>query len=385
MSVYRPAPWVRSLYRLKQLSLFLGLLSSLPAGADLYERLDELPNHLRSGGIPRDGIPAMTNPRAVPPDSALYLLDTDRIVGVLINGQARAYPHRLGWKHEVINDTLGGMPLAFSLCPLTGSALVFDARTPDGDQRTFGVSGVLLNSNLVLYDRNEEDALYPQMVHAAISGKRRGERLVLLPAIETSWQLWKMLHPHTTVAQASSGLDRYPSYIQALYPQETYNTYPYGDYRTNQERIMFHPSTADPGSALPAKEWVLGLHHHRQQKAYSLARLPNRAVINDVLGDLAILIVYDKPHTTGVAFNRSLDGQVLEFECSPQRGDLPLHMRDRQTHSIWDMAGRAVDGPLKGRSLRLLASHNAMYFAWSAHWPESALWAGEGLLSTAKD
>ena len=99
------------------LALALSTLLTLPLHADIYDRLDELPRHLRSGGVPRDGIPAMTNPQAVAPGEAAYLSDGDLVLGVALNGEARAYPHRLGWKHEIVNDRLGGQYICVTFCP----------------------------------------------------------------------------------------------------------------------------------------------------------------------------------------------------------------------------------------------------------------------------
>ena len=167
--------------------ILLALFIAAPLRADIYDRLDELTHHLRSGGVPRDGIPAMTNPQSVAPEDAHYLTDWDLVLGVVANGAARAYPHRLGWKHEVVNDQLGGQYISVTFCPLTSTGLVFDATAPDSAQIEFGVSGVVLNSNLVLYDRRDEKTLYPQMIYAAISGAHKGQRLQLLPVVETTW------------------------------------------------------------------------------------------------------------------------------------------------------------------------------------------------------
>jgi hypothetical protein len=363
----------------RPLLCFLYLLA-LPLHADIYERLDELPQHIRSGGLPRDGIPAMTNPQAVAPDQARYLSDADRVLGLYINGHARAYPHSLGWKHEVVNDSLGGQYISITFCPLTSTGLAFDATDADGQQIELGVSGVLINSNLVLYDRRDERTLYPQMIHAAISGPHIGDQLELLPIAETTWELWKKMYPHTTIAQASTGLERYPSYIRKLYPLEAYRQYPYGDYRSNHSFIMFHPSTARAGSELAAKELVLGLRHGQATKAYPFQRMPARAIINDTLADLSLLVLYDEASHTAIAYHRQVGKQILTFARAENDADaLPISLRDRETGTSWNMLGLAVSGPLKGAQLRQLPAYNAMYFAWSAYWPETALWHGEGL------
>jgi hypothetical protein len=360
--------------------LFL-LLFALPLSADIYDRLDELPRHLRSGGVPIDGIPSMTNPQAVSPEEALYLGDDGRVLGVLIGAEARAYPHNLGWKHEIINDQVGDRCVCVTFCPLTSTGLVFDATTPDSHRLELGVSGLLLNSNLVMYDRSDEQILYPQMIHAAISGPRQGEQLQLLPVVETTWGLWKKMHPHTRIAQASTGLERYPSYIRQLYPLDAYRHYPYGDYRTNHDFIMFPPTTARPDPELAAKEMVLGLRHQGKSKAYPFGLMPDGSVINDQVGGRPLLVLFDRESSTAIPYDRRVDGQTLAFYGVPPQGELPVEFADLETGSLWNMRGEAVSGPLQGQRLEQVPAHNAMWFAWSAHWPETELWNGEGILA----
>ena len=361
------------------MSLAALLLLVLPLHADIYERLDELPRHLRSGGVPRDGIPAMTNPESVAPSEARYLSDSDRVLGVVCNGEPRAYPHNLGWKHEIINDQLGGQYICVTFCPLTSTGLVFDATAPDSSQIELGVSGMLINSNLVMYDRRDEETLYPQMIHTGISGEHQGQSLELLPVVETTWGLWRKMHPETTIAQAATGLDRYPSYIRNLYPLETYRRYPYGDYRSDHSMIIFAPTTSPPSDELAAKEMVLGLRFSGESKAYPFGGMPDGAAINDRVGDEAVLVVYDQETRTAIPYSRIIGEQGLSFRALDQAGDLPLGLVDQETGSEWNMLGQALSGPLKGAQLEQLPAYNSMWFGWSAYWPETKLWNGEGI------
>jgi hypothetical protein len=156
---------------------------------------------------------------------------------------------------------------AITFCPLTSTGLAFDATASDGQQIELGVSGVLINSNLVLYDRRDERTLYPQMIHAAISGPQQGDKLQLLPATETTWGLWKKMYPHTTIAQAATGLERYPPYIQKLYPLEAYRRYPYGDYRSNHSFIMFPPLNCTGGMRISCQRNGLGPAPRQSRKS----------------------------------------------------------------------------------------------------------------------
>ncbi len=376
--------------------ILLALLIAVPLRADIYDRLDELTHHLRSGGVPRDGIPAMTNPQSVEPQEARYLADSDLVLGVVANGAARAYPHRLGWKHEVINDQLGGQYICVTFCPLTSTGLVFDATPPDSGQIELGVSGMVLNSNLVLYNRRDEKTLYPQMIYAGISGAYKGPRLQLLPVVETTWGLWRTLHPHTTVVQAATGLDRYPDYIRALYPLDSYDHYPYGNYRSDHRMIIFPLTTARPSDRLSAKEMVLGLQAAGESRAYPFSRMPNKAVINDSVGDRDVLVLYDAKTATAIPYSRVVRGEVLTFRilsrtddlglsagvrcAQPSRRSLPLAFADVETGSEWNMRGEALAGPLKGAQLEQIPAYNSMWFGWSAYWPKTRLWNGKGIL-----
>ena len=175
-----------------------------------------LTDHLRGGGVPRDGIPAVTNPSFVPASEA-QLGELDPVLGVFMEGVAKAYPEAIGWRHEIINDQIGERFISVTLCPLTGTPQVFDATDEDGSQIEFGVSGLLINSNLVMYDRRDDNTLYPQMIYTAINGDHEGQRLTLLPVVHTTFGRWKQLHPDTQVAELATGLERYSANLQEAY------------------------------------------------------------------------------------------------------------------------------------------------------------------------
>ena len=173
------------------ISLIALLAWAVPAEAGGYDNPGFLTSHLVSGGPPKDGIPALTNPNFVDPERIAYLREDDLVMGLVFDGDVRAYPHNIGWWNEIINDQFTDRYIAVTLCPLTGTGLVFDATGADGMQIEFGVSGLLINSNLVMYDRRDGSTLYPQMIYTAINGGDLGAQLELLPVIETSWGMWK--------------------------------------------------------------------------------------------------------------------------------------------------------------------------------------------------
>ncbi|MFZ0789299.1 MAG: DUF3179 domain-containing protein, partial [Chromatiaceae bacterium] len=149
------------------------------------------------GGPERDGIPAIDRPRFLPADEAPEVRTGDRVLGLRLDGQARAYPIAiLNW-HEIVNDRFGDLPVAVTYCPLCGTGMAFRAEA-GGKPLQFGVSGLLYNSDVLLYDRQSE-SLWSQIDRRAISGPHKGERLEALPLEHTTWGDWQQRHPDTLV------------------------------------------------------------------------------------------------------------------------------------------------------------------------------------------
>lgn len=187
---------------------------------------------IRPGGPPRDGIPALDHPEAglAGVSGATTVWDDDiRVLGLRWNGEARAYPIPILDHHELVNDTLGGRPVLVSWCPLCGTGMVFDRRVA-GVERHFGVSGLLYQSDVLMYDR-ETESLWSQISSRAISGGSRGSELVLLRSRIESWGAWRRRHPGTTVLSRRTGHRR------------DYGRSPYAGYATSS-RLMF-PAPSD--------------------------------------------------------------------------------------------------------------------------------------------
>jgi hypothetical protein len=133
------------------LLMLYSLWSSSPAASAGFDPDFPYLDHIRPVQA-KDGIPALTNPDFADPEDITYLADEDIVIGVVIDGVARAYPHNIGWRHEIINDAIGSAFISATFCPLTGTSLVFDAKAAYDTQLQLGVSGLLINSNLVMYD-----------------------------------------------------------------------------------------------------------------------------------------------------------------------------------------------------------------------------------------
>ena len=155
------------------------------------------PDDILRGGPPRDGIPAVHDPKFVPADAATFLAPDDRVLGLVVDETARAYPVRILDWHEIVNDRIGDTAFAVTYCPLCGSGVVFRANV-GGEQLSFGVSGLLYKSDVLLYDLQTE-TLWSQLLRRAVSGELRGTRLQSLPVVHTTWRDWKTRHPDSQV------------------------------------------------------------------------------------------------------------------------------------------------------------------------------------------
>ena len=308
-------------------------------------------SQLVNGGPGRDGIPALNRPAAVPAAAGDRFLAPDALVlGVTIGAEARAYPHNILWWHEIVNDELGGRAIVVSYCPLTGSGMVYDP-VIGGRTLSFGVSGLLFDNNLVLFDR-ATDSLWSQMRVQSVCGTLSSTAPALLPVVQSTWAAWKALHPGTTVVSFDTGFPR------------NYNQYPYGNYdQLGDSSLLFPQSFVDPRR--PLKELVIGIREGTVARAWPYEALGDRAAVNDTVGGRAVLVVFDRAGQTAIAFERDVSGRRLTFDVV-EGTQFPFHVRDRETGSLWDLTGAGVAGPLAGSRLNQVATYSAMWFAWAA-------------------
>lgn len=212
---------------------------------------------IRSGGLPKDGIPSIEQPRFMEAEDAYHLRVTDRVLGVVVDGMARAYPIKILDKHEIVNDQFGDKPVVVTYCPLSGSGMAFQSYV-DGPKR-FGVSGLLYNSDVLIYDR-ETESLWSQIMGEAVSGPMIGDTLERIPTSNTTWSTWKAKHPNTRVLSAEQGI--YPAYA---YDRNSYPGY------TESKRIWF--PIENKNRKIHPKEVVLGLELNGEFKAYPIKEL----------------------------------------------------------------------------------------------------------------
>ncbi len=239
-------------------------------------------NEIYAGGPPKDGIPALTNPAVVRAHEAAYLNPADRVVGLSIGEEARAYPLRILSHHEIVNDRLGDVPVAVTYCPLCDSAAAFDRRV-DGEVLELGVSGLLYNSNVLMFDRGgEPESLWSQLAGRGVSGPAAGNVLKPLPLELTTWRDWQARHPNTTVLSDRTGHTR------------DYRANPYQRYFATRE--LWFP--ARPLSdRLPTKAPVLGVWSNGAARAYPLSAFnPRGETLEQELGGKRFTLAYDGRH-----------------------------------------------------------------------------------------
>lgn len=292
------------------LMLFSGAVSIASTngknGFDLGNSLIE-PNSILPGGPPRDGIPALDKPHFIPAEEVGFLQEDSRVLGLArstgagIAGSAaesttvKAYPVAiLNW-HEAVNDVVDGEPIVITYCPLCGTGVAFSANV-NGTPLNFGISGLLYNSDVLLYDRQSE-SLWSQLLGKSISGKYAGTHLEQIPITHTTWQKWQEIHADTMVLSTNTGYER------------DYSRNPYGSYGTS--RRLYFPVENTPANGLHPKETVLGISLGGIHKAYpfSLLEQQDKQSFEDSLGSKSVTILWDAAGHSA----RALDGTGEEL------------------------------------------------------------------------
>jgi hypothetical protein len=203
------------------------------------------------GGPGRNGIPAINRPRLIAAGNAVFLDPTDRVLGVSVNHVHRAYPIRILNYHEIVNDVIDDVPVVITYCPLCGSGMAFLGEINDR-RLIFGVSGLLYNNDVLLYDLQTE-SLWSQIKSAAVTGPMTGTRLETIPLAHTTWRDWLARHPDSTVLSTETGFRR------------DYEKDPYPDYRDSAQ--LYFPVAAK-SRKYPQKSMVMGLELNESYKAY---------------------------------------------------------------------------------------------------------------------
>ncbi len=324
------------------------------------------PFELQWGGVAPDGIPPLENPPHIPAEEADYLESHERVFGVSINGEHRAYPLRIMNPHEMANDVLGGEPISLAYCTLCGAGIAYSGKF-DGIETTFGTSGFLHRSNKVMYDR-ETLSLWQQETGQPIIGDLAdsGIQLDFFSTLLTTWGEWRDTHPDTTVLSLETGVYQPGRYFPEDNPNSTYYEY------FNSPDTMFPVWIRD--DRLEAKDVVLGVNVGDAQKAYPVHALQAERVVNDTLGETNVLVLASEISPAAKAYERG-DNEFSRAEDDTSTG-APMELVDRNGQ-MWNVTEEAlVNADDTSQTLARIPTHSSFWFGWFAFYPDTELYEG---------
>jgi hypothetical protein len=326
-------------------------------------------SEILTGGPPKDGIPSIDNPRYVSVQEAdAWLAPVEPIILVEFGKEARAYPIQILIWHEIVNDTLGDLPILVSFCPLCNTAIAFE-RTYNGLELDFGTTGRLRYSNLIMYDRQTE-SWWQQATGEAIAGEFTGGTLTFHPAAMISWKSYRDNFPDGTVLSRDTGFIK------------PYGTNPYAGYDDINTPPFLYAGPQTPSQLQPTAR-VLTVDLNGEAVAYTYDILKEQVVVNDLVGGEPLVVIWTDGTASAldnaviangrdvgaaVAYSRQLGDRLLTFAI--QDGLLT----DLETGSIWNILGQAVGGPIAGESLSQIVSVNHFWFSWAVFQPDTRIY-----------
>lgn len=335
---------------MKYISVFLTILlfscSNLSSLGQEDWTINE--DYIRDGCFAgKDCIPSIDSPQYsnIGGSNLDFLEGNDLVVGIWDGSNYIAYPHPILDWHEVVNEK----GYSISYCPLTGSAIHFE--TPD----EFGVSGMLYNSNLIMYDR-KSDSYWPQMLLKSVAGKRQNESLNLLPLLETTWGSWKKLFPDSKVLNSNTNYSR------------NYNRYPYGDYKNCSspsctDYIYFPVEIND--DRLPAKERVLSIISDKDALAIKINSYNAPEIIHRTFNNNKYVIVVSAKDNIGIVFQTDKTIEIESWDIT--NGGIVL--KEQNSTNRWDIIGHAIDASQMIADLSPANSYIAYWFALATIFP----------------
>lgn len=327
-------------------------------------------NRILSGGPPPDGIPPIDTPIFQTASTVDWIQCNEPVLALSVGGETRAYPVQILTWHELVNDTFGDVPVAVSYCPLCNSALAY--RRDVGERTvTFGTSGRLFNSSLVMYDR-ETESLWTHFNGTAVVGELVGTELELLPMQTLSWASFLQANPEGLVLTRETGHVR------------SYGQNPYSGYDDVTTSPFLFDGENDP--RLPAKERIVGIRRGDDSAAIVLDSLASAGVIEtEVAGET--LSVWHLPGTATALEERAIadgrdigavgvylpvaDGQSLTFSRTSEDAPDGGNFTDAETGSVWNIQGLALTGPLAGEQLDQVEHLDTFWFALAAFEPDT--------------
>lgn len=333
------------------------------------------PSEIVSGGPPKDGIPAIDQPRFIGVRAAgRFLGENEPVAVVRRNGVVKAYPIQILIWHEIVNDVVGGDPITVTYCPLCNTTLAFDRRF-EGDVLDFGTTGRLRHSDLIMYDRQTE-TWWQQATGEGIVGEHVRKQLTFVSAPVMRWSDVEASFPEAQVLSRETEHSGY---------SERYGINPYEGYDT-REGPMPWTFGGDTPDQLPRMERVVALHEGGESWAVPFSALREARLAEFTIGGDEVAVFYAPQTVSSVdarriaesravgssaVYRRVANGRALSFEPAESPGTY----RDRETSSLWSFAGTAVAGALDGAQLEEVPHGNHFWFAWAVFRPDTQIWS----------
>lgn len=352
----------QTVYNFSSSFLFLLLVLFLACSQGRIDDTWTLEREVIQEGEDENDIPAINEPRFAPAPAIDFLADSSIVLGMNIGGIVKAYPLNILHWHEVVNDEIADTLVAITYSTLTGSGIAFHRRIENNFSFRLQVSGLLYNNNLIVRDDFYESH-WVQFQRVGVSGARSDEKLMEFPAIEINWKTWRLLFPNSEVLTTRTGFNR------------PYQTYPYGDYQTNNANFLFGDSTlfnlTNPldslSNTISFKERVLGIIIGEDAKVYTFSTFPEKGIgiIEDEFRGEPIVVIGSREDDLLVAYRRTrVDGSIASFEAA----DMDKRLIRDERGLEFDVFGKTNSSNL-GENLRTLRSNMGYWFAWLAFYP----------------
>jgi hypothetical protein len=309
-------------------------------------------NEVKDGGPGKDGIASIDAPKFEAAEFQTHVQNDDLVVGVIHNGEAKAYPHAILDWHEIVNDET----VTINYCPLTGSAFGWK-NIVNGSSSTFGVSGLLYNTNLILYDR-KTDSNWSQILLQCVNGDLIGDSPEIVNVIETNWLTWKSMYPFSSVLSRESG----------SFDLEHYDRYPYGNYLENHNFFLFNVTPLN--SRLPHKQRVFAIINNDKAKVYQFSDFEGGNAIVDSFNGKNYLVVGNENIIN--AFELTDDISHLSYEYCFDYTE--TFFKDNEGNN-WSIFGKATSGSREGQNLITPKSLVSFWFAIAAFYPDPDIYS----------
>ncbi len=331
--------------------------------------------------LPRGSFVVLNNPKFISKDEGLKsFISKEPVLSVDINGIAKAYPLNMLSIHEIANDTLSGIPILATFCPLCNAGIVFDRRLKHKGKEyllDFEVSGMLRKSDMVMADKQTE-TWWQQLEGKGIVGTLEGAELSVIPSLVISVEEFFNRYPNGKILSKNTGIPN----AEESYGINFYKNY--DDPNNKPYDRFFSPDEVDP--RLPAMERIVDIRSSGEFKVYPFSAVKKNGVINDQFNGKNVVLFY-QPGTISVldekeiknskdvgmvtVFKPYVDGKLLKFK---KIGDKFI---DENTNSVWDITGRCIEGKLASKELEIEPHGNHFAFAWLAFHPETKIYGVE--------